>query len=918
MVDDERLREALLELRLLRDRETQSLMQTRKLADCLEAYSAAPDAEAALNALFSAIGTKVDVDVTLVVSELEDYKSQVLVSSDERFSEAIISAPVKLTGRARNIADINEIGHWDFPHAAKNYAGLVSHPTPTGLVVLALRRAPKRFTKNDMQLIERLAGLVAQATRNASLAREKNLLSAAVEGSSSGIAIADASDTNFPLVYVNKAFEELSGYSSAEVIGKNCRFLSAEEKTTPERCRLRAAVKARKGGTFLLRNKRKSGEMFWNELSLFPVRDKTGAVRSLVATQTNVTERIEASEARDQARARMEMALSATDDAFLVLEEDGYVAFSNLAISDLFPAPKSQWSPKTRFEDNWAEYLSHAKGFGGKTTSLLREAKLSNLAQIGPGRELDLPDGRSVFIRVASLKDGGLVITATDISPMKTAQNLLAQRLAAIEAAPDGIAITDAEGRFMYLNAAAAKLMGYHRASSVLGQVWRQQYQDCKALEDIVHYEPTMAKLDDDKGTTHEITSSPMENQVHVILIRDVTEKLAKEAREDDLLRNLAQLQRQEAIGQLAAGVAHDFNNYLAAINGSATLIEMEPALPVKVLEHVKRIASASAQSAKMVNRLLDMGTGSSATGQFDLTSELRELPKLVEVMFAQGVQFSIDYPETALLLRGDASEFNQVVLNLLLNAGDSISHWTGTVSLKAKPFTSEILPDLNVGTLMKNRPYAVLEIIDTGHGMDTETLSKVFDPYFTTKGRQGTGLGMAMVAKQTISSGGALFINSSAGKGTTVKLFWPVATTVIPEEGDDTSKTVDLTGRTILLVDDDSRVSNVIADYLESMGAEVAECLDPRDAIAAIEEDPNAWSAVVSDYDMPIMTGGELAQRARAASDQLPIIIVTALARRLNDPRLGDAQVKAILPKPVDLVQLAKMVSVAVQDKDN
>ena len=298
------------------------------------------------------------------------------------------------------------------------------------------------------------------------------------------------------------------------------------------------------------------------------------------------------------------------------------------------------------------------------------------------------------------------------------------------------------------------------------------------------------------------------------------------------------------------------------------------------------------------------------------MTSELRELPKLMEPMYANGVTFDIQYPDTALLLRGDAAEFNQVVLNLLLNAGEAISSDIGTVSLKAAQFTPHDLPEPNVGTLIKNRPYAVLDVVDTGHGMDAETAAKVFEPYFTTKGRQGTGLGMAMVAKQTVSSGGALLISSLPGKGTTVKLFWPVTTTDLPDEGVTPAKSFNLAGRTILVVDDDTQVSNVIAGYLESMGAEVAECEDPRDAIEAIEDDPKAWSALISDYDMPIMNGGELAQRARGASEHLPIIIVTALARRLNDPRLVDAQVAAILPKPVDLVQLSQMVSDAGQAK--
>ena len=159
-------------------------------------------------------------------------------------------------------------------------------------------------------------------------------MAATIAGSSSGFAIADATHASRPLVYVNRAFEQLSGYSAAEVRGQNCRFLSDEPPESEERMRLRQAVQSCEPGTFLVRNKRKSGELFWNELTLYPVYAPTGEPINLVATQSDVTERVLATAERDRVQDRMVRALTATEDAFLVLEHDGRVAFANAAVDN--------------------------------------------------------------------------------------------------------------------------------------------------------------------------------------------------------------------------------------------------------------------------------------------------------------------------------------------------------------------------------------------------------------------------------------------------------------------------------------------------------------------------------------------------------------------------------------------------------
>jgi len=932
MADDEQLREALLELQFLRQREAQTLEQTRNLVACLEAYSTAPSPDAALTSLLSEAKLSLRADLVCLVARQDEEDICVLAATDSALHDATVHPPVNLFRHARSLTRASALGDWQDALNISPDAALLICPVPRQSEVLtallALRRPAQSdegerttaFSKADLALMKRLAPLSAQAMRNVRITREKDLLSAAIAGSSTGIAIADARDPEMPLVYVNKAFEKISGYSAEEALGQNCRFLSAEAQDAPERARLRKAVEECSEGTFLLRNKRKSGRLFWNELSLFPVYDADGQVQHLVATQSDVTTRIEANKARDQTRAQMSMALSASEDAFLILEKDGVIAVSNHAVRELFPAPVMNWQVGTLFSENWSEYLSCTHDLPGRVTSLLRAADLRALSRVPVGQELDLPDGRTVFLRCAALEDGGLVVTATDISPMKSAQNLLAQRLAAIEAAPDGIAVTDPDGRLTYLNSAAARLMGFKQAISGLGRIWWHQYQNRIALENIKAFEPTLAMLENAENHAHEVTSSPLENGGHVILVRDVTEKLAQEAREEKLTQQMIQMQRQEALSQVTAGVAHDFNNYLAAINGSATLLELADDLPENLRAHVQRISAAGAQSARLVNRLLDMGSETEETRRFDLNSALNDLPDLVRPLLPHHITFDLVRSPEALVLQGDPSALNDVLLNVILNARDAIGNEAGQIQLKTsiqsgpsnKTGSTGSCASLRSGTLKPGRLYAAMKIKDTGGGMDDATQERMFDAYFSTKGARGTGLGMAMVAGQLKAVGGAIGVTSVLGKGTQICLFWPLVEDRIDAEGVPLSPETDLQGRVVVIVDDDPQVGEVMARYLEAHGAEVALVEDAHDALEAIEDDPLAWSALITDYDMPNMSGGALVHRVTQVAPQLPVLVVTALARRLNDPRLDVKQVVDILPKPVDLARLSALLAKA------
>jgi two-component system cell cycle sensor histidine kinase/response regulator CckA len=934
MPHQERLRETVAEKRVLREREEQRLSQARNIFECIEKFTTAKSPEAGLNALIATMKSLFHADAILALQinphQISQPDDPALPSGQVRANVVVEDASVDigtsrvvqktLFSKPRNLTDTSALEQWDRDTGLGAYSSALIVPF-TGAngscyIVCCLRVKKHGFKKIHLPLLERLVGLVVQAIQGRAMSVQNGLLAAIIQGSSIGVSIVDVTVPEMPLIYVNAAFEALTGYSASEVLGRNCRFLTAEPFDSPERTRLRKTVASKGVGRFLLRNVRKNGEPFWNDITLFPVTDENGVTRNLVATQNDATIRIQAQAERDQTRQRMEQAMISTADAFLMLGERDEVLYANDATRVFFPSAGVNWRKSSMFRQNWAAYLEPFTGFGPPLTATLTKPDLHGLAEIPLGRELNLPDGRAMLIRARKISDGTLVVSATNVTPLKTANALLKQRLAAIETAFDGIAIADPEGRLLYLNPAAAQMLDLDKHQSGLGRKWAMRYSDPALPKDRDSYTVTLARTRTN-GTeaVHEITLTPLETTGSVIIFRDITARVETERREIELRQALSQSKGREALSQLAAGVAHDFNNLLSAINGSATLISLEASATKDVREHADRISRAGNRAAKLVNRLLDLGGTNKTDTTFDLRAALVDLPALVVTSLPEGVQLTLDLGETEMLMAGDPGEMSQVAVNLILNARDAIAPAHGSITLRVTPYTTDVSETLQVGVLEAGRSFARLDIADTGTGLDPDVLEQIFEPYFTTKGDQGTGIGLAMVAMQTTALDGGVCVRSVKGEGTVVSVFWPFASKDTPvAHSDHQLLDVDsLKGQTILLVDDEIQVAEVLQSFLERLGAEVALCTDPRDAAEAIQEDPAAWSALITDYDMPHMSGGALVERARRYAPDLSIFVVTALARRLNDPRILSAGVKGVFAKPVDLGQLCMALAQSV-----
>lgn len=336
----------------------------------------------------------------------------------------------------------------------------------------------------------------------------------------------------------------------------------------------------------------------------------------------------------------------------------------------------------------------------------------------------------------------------------------------------------------------------------------------------------------------------------------------------------------------------------------------MDPARPDSVRQHAERIASAGTRASRLVNRLLDLGAPTAVGGTFELRGVLSDLGALIEPTLPAQVGLEVDITSQPLLMRGDPGDLHQAVVNLVFNARDAIGPEAGRITVQVAAFQPSEPMAVQSGLLAAPGRYARIRVTDTGKGMAEDVRGRALEPCFTTKGREGTGLGLAIVAMQVGAIGGGLDIDSAPGEGTTVTLYWPCQTDAAAETTPAGTACHDLSGMTVLIIDDEPEVAEVLQSYLEAFGAAVAVCDTPQDGVEAVEEGPGDLSAVITDYDMPGMTGGDVAERLASAAPHVPVFLVTALARRLSDPRVGPGRVRGVFAKPVDLDKLCGALS--------
>ncbi|MBW2288859.1 MAG: response regulator, partial [Deltaproteobacteria bacterium] len=365
-----------------------------------------------------------------------------------------------------------------------------------------------------------------------------------------------------------------------------------------------------------------------------------------------------------------------------------------------------------------------------------------------------------------------------------------------------------------------------------------------------------------------------------------------------DSQQQLMQAQKMEAVGTLAGGIAHDFNNQLTVMLGNARYVlrqlEDEPDLK-DALTDLNRAAEHCAQ---LTRSLLAFSRRSTISPRpLDPEVVVAQVQELLRPLIPSSIDFEIALPGGANWVEADPTQLQQVLLNLAINARDAMPDG-GSLIINA---SNRTIDEDNAARIGLARPgdHVELGVMDTGTGIDRDILKRIFEPFFTTKPLgQGTGLGLATAYGIVKESGGAIEVDTAVGSGTTFRVLLPAAHQPHAEMASEEPAEVMRGSGRVLVVEDEAAVRRFIQSTLERSGFEVVQADGGAEALALVEERGD-FDAVVTDIDMPKMTGIELAQNLETRLPGVPILFLSGSSRQLLDQPDAQPVLGSFLQKP-------------------
>ncbi|HSD02894.1 MAG TPA: ATP-binding protein, partial [Gaiellales bacterium] len=489
---------------------------------------------------------------------------------------------------------------------------------------------------------------------------------------------------------------------------------------------------------------------------------------------------------------------------------------------------------------------------------------------------------------------------------------------------PNPIWVYDLETlRFLAVNAATVRQYGYSRqelASMTIADIRPQDEVEAMlaAVGSVAqgatrsgpwHHRKRDGTVFEVEISSHTITFGGRRGEV--VMAIDVSERRALE-------QQLLQAQKMEAVGQLAGGVAHDFNNLALVISGHADLLieELDNARP---RESVREIRRAADQARELTQQLLAFSRRQVLHPvEIDVSQVVGEVVPMLRRLIGDDVELSTQLGSGVGTVRADPAQLRQVVMNLALNARDAMPRG-GRLSIET---SARSLDEQLTEARLELAPgeYVVLAVSDTGLGMDDATRGRIFEPFFTTKNPgEGTGLGLSTVYGIVKQSGGSIWVYSELGRGTTFKIYLPLhaaSAAAAPPAHEPEAEATAATA-TLLLVEDHEQVRTLVHLVLERQGFTVLAASNGGEALAVSAAHDEQIDLVLTDLVMPGMDGKELVDRLREQRPGVRALFTSGYAQGMVEGReLDDGD--AFLPKPYDQAELASAIGAVLAAAPN
>jgi PAS domain S-box-containing protein len=521
--------------------------------------------------------------------------------------------------------------------------------------------------------------------------------------------------------------------------------------------------------------------------------------------------------------------------------------------------------------------------------------------------------------------------TSLDITESKRTEEQMRLQAAALESAANGIVIVDRSGTIQWVNAAFTRLTGY-LPSEAIGQnprILRSGMQDRGFYEKLwttilagqVWHGEVVNRRKDGSLYTEEMTITPVRSGngeiSHFIAIKqDVSQRIRAEQERQQLEARLGMSQKLEALGTLAGGVAHDFNNILGAIMGNAELAAQDVAPQHPVQQSLIEIRKASQRAKELVQRILAFSRQQPAEQKvIALCPVIKESVDLLRASIPAGTVIEVRCDDETPDVLADATQVEQAIVNLCTNAWQAMPGGVGRIEISI----DAAVPDQATSAqgALRDKPWARITVKDNGCGMDKETVDRIYEPFFTTKPPgQGTGLGLSVVHGIVQGHGGVIDVASQPGAGTTFTIYLPPAgapssrITALPQHPGEHATGH---GEHVLYLDDEEPLVLLVTRALERLGYRVSGFTEPQAALAALKADPTDFDVVVTDLNMPGGSGLHVAREIAQLRPDLPVILASGYITdelREEAPRAG---VKQLIYKPNTVDELCAAVQLAV-----
>ncbi len=540
-------------------------------------------------------------------------------------------------------------------------------------------------------------------------------------------------------------------------------------------------------------------------------------------------------------------------------------------------------------------------------------------------------DGSPVFLDIllSPMKDANgnvihVVEAMRDISDMIEVQEERKRLAAAIEQSAETMVITDLEGNIQYTNPAFEKITGYTREeaigknprilqsgehdvsfyiemwdSLISGKTWSGRFINRKKDGSLYTEEATITPVLDNSGKAVN----------YVAVKRDITENLRLE-------QQYRQAQKEESIGRLAGGVAHDLNNLLTPILGYSELLLRDFSSRDSRRDSIDEIMHAGLRARDLVRQLLAFSRKQTLDYKpLNLNSTISGLEKLLRRTIREDIEIRIVLSPEISTVMADIGQIEQVLMNLTVNAADAMPGG-GCLTVETANVYLEDEFVVQYQEMIAG-PYVLLSVRDTGSGIDEEIQKHMFEPFYSTKGEQGTGIGLATVYGIVKQHGGSILVQSEPGKGTTFQIYLPVSGEVSSSDGVKEVLLSSLSGtETILLVEDDKRVRELTLTLLKQQGYLVFPAESGSEALSIVESFGDRIDLLLTDVVMPGMNGREL----YAAINQIvPRMKVLFMSGYTNDVIARHGVLEEGLPfihKPFSIMTLASKVRELLERK--